>query len=212
MKNQSNLKKAFTIIEILIVVGIISILAVALIVLVNPAEAQKRTRDTKRLKDAQFLESVVKQAIDDDSSVFTGLCTEDDETCYSGAGAYTGAAASAGDTVTCTGDTVTPTENWIGDGQVDLCNYAKAIPVDPLNSASSTCVDDSETTDTKTCYVYYALVVNGTEYEVAVRQESTSNVSKVANDGGNSDEWYEIFTQNGSALLDDAIYNASSAL
>lgn len=206
-------KKAFTIIEILIVVGVLGILAVALLVLINPAEAQRRTRDTKRLKDAQFLESIVKQYLDDGGEAFADntVCTETDM-CYSDSGAGVDEIAAGTDTVPC--DTTTA-YNWLGENNVNFCAYAKAIPVDPTNQSAATCVDDSiaDPLDTNTsCNVFYTVVVNGQNYEIAVRQESTSNVTKVANDGGNSDEWYEIFTTGSNDLIDDDIFDGGASI
>ncbi len=205
-------RKAFTIIEILIVVGVISILAVALLVLINPAEAQRRTRDTKRLKDAQFMDSIIKQYLDDGGTAFADntVCTSTDM-CFSNSGVGADAIGTA-DTVPC--DTTTA-YNWLGENNVDFCTYAKAIPVDPLNQAGATCVDDSvaDPLDLDTsCNVYYAVVVSGQNYEVAVRQESPANVDKVARDSGNSDEWYELFTTGSNDLIGDDIYNGGSTL
>ena len=200
------MKKAFTIIEILIVVGIISILAVALLVLVNPAEAQRRTRDTKRLKDVQFIESVVKQYLDDGGTGFAdnSVCTTTNM-CYS----RYNAAIGTDDTVPCGAANY----NWIGEANLDLCNYARAIPVDPSNIDNATCVDDSETNDISTsCYLYYAVVVNGTNYEIGARQESTANIDNVTGDGGNSDTWYEVYTQGSNDLIDDEIYDGGSPI
>ncbi len=196
---KKQLKKAFTIIEILIVVGIIGILAVALLVLVNPAEAQRRTRDTKRLKDAQFIDSVIKQYLDDGNNFGANCSTTD--MCYT---------AAAGNTDTTTCDNVS--SNWLGEGAADLCNYAKAIPVDPLNTSGSTCVDDSQTGDVdNTCNVYYTVAVSGTNYEVNVRQESTTNIGNITGDNGNSVQWYEVFS-GPNDLIDDDIYNGGAAL
>lgn len=200
------MKKAFTIIEILIVVGIISILAVALLVLVNPAEAQRRTRDTKRLKDVQFIESVVKQYLDDGGTGFidNSVCTATN-VCYS----RYNAAIGTDDTTPC----AAANYNWIGEGDIDLCNYARAIPVDPSNVDNATCVDDSETNDVSTdCYLHYALVVNGNNYEINARQESTVNIDTVTGDGGNSDESYEVFTQGSNNLMSDEILRSGTGI
>jgi prepilin-type N-terminal cleavage/methylation domain-containing protein len=214
-KKSKQFIRAFTIIEILIVVGVISILAVALLVLINPAEAQRRTRDTKRLKDAQFIESIIKQYLDDGNTGFAdansgaGVCTTGTTATHCTTSGLTG------DTAPCSGST-----NWVGGADVNLCNYAKAVPVDPINVFTSTCViDDGDGTldsdpslDTSnTCYLYYGVAVNGTNYEVNVRQESTTNFDKVVNDGGNSGGWYEI--SSGTAdLIDDDLESAGSAI
>jgi hypothetical protein len=172
---------------------------VALLVLVNPAEAQHRTRDTKRLKDAQFIDSVVKQYLDDGNNFGTNCTTTN--MCYS-------AAAGNSDTTTC--DNVA--SNLLGEGSADLCNYAKAIPVGPLNASGATCVDDSQPGDVdNTCNVYYVVAISGTNYEISVRQESTTNLGNITGDNGNSAQWYEVFS-GPNDLIDDDIYDNGSPL
>ena len=56
---------AFTIVELLVVIGIIAILAVTLLALLNPAEAQRRTRDAKRLRDLNTIQAIVNQYLED---------------------------------------------------------------------------------------------------------------------------------------------------
>ena len=57
MKSQ----KGFTLVEILIVVSLIAILAVVALITINPAEAQRRARDTQRIKDLSSIQSIIEQ-------------------------------------------------------------------------------------------------------------------------------------------------------
>ena len=179
--------RGFTIIELLVVIGIISVLAVALLVTLNPAEAQKRARDTKRLKDANTIQAIVEQYMNDGGSF---------SSCTTGA-PCTSATSGAVDAAPCSGST-----QWIGGSSVTLCDYAKTIPVDPDNNATRSCVEDSSTGDiNSSCTMVYRFAISGSNYEINVRQESVSNLSKVTGDSGDSDEWVEIFTGS-NAILD----------
>ena len=51
-------EKGFTLVEILIVVALIAILAVIALVTINPAEAQKKSRDARRVKELGTLQGV----------------------------------------------------------------------------------------------------------------------------------------------------------
>lgn len=164
---------SFTLIELLIVIGILVVLVVTILITLNPAEAQKKTRDVKRMKDLATLESIILQYINDGNPPF---CTND-----------------------CTsGSQVQPCNNsWIryGDGSaVDLCNYTKTIPTDP-RAGMQTVVVVGETvsapvTDLRTAY--YWITMNGNDYKIVVRQESKSNANNTLNDGGIWAEWVEI--------------------
>ncbi|BCX15156.1 MAG: hypothetical protein KatS3mg097_048 [Candidatus Parcubacteria bacterium] len=58
-------KSGFTLIEILLVIGIIAILAGALIVAINPGRQLAKTRDTQRTNDVQSIASAISQLIID---------------------------------------------------------------------------------------------------------------------------------------------------
>ncbi len=51
--------KGFTLLELLIVITIIAILSVALIVVINPAETLKKSRDTQRISDMAALKTAI---------------------------------------------------------------------------------------------------------------------------------------------------------
>lgn len=73
MKN-SSIKKVsggFTLIEILIVIGILAILATLVLIAVNPNKQFKAARDTKRAADVATILSAITQNITDHAGVFT---------------------------------------------------------------------------------------------------------------------------------------------
>jgi prepilin-type N-terminal cleavage/methylation domain-containing protein len=171
-------KKAFTIIELLVVIGIIGILAVALLVTLNPTEAQRKARDSKRLKDAATLQAIIEQNLNDGGDFNT--CTPAN-TCKS-------STAGSAESQPCS-------NNWLGE---NLCLYAQTIPTDPANNQSRTVIvnvtqnNNTYTPTTGTDTAEYFVGVSNADYEIMVMMESTSNAQKILNDGGNSAKFVEI--------------------
>lgn len=180
------LKKGFTLIELLIVIGILGILIAAVLFTLNPAEAQRKSRDVQRLRDLGNIQTVMENMVQD------GLLANV-------AGTVT--ANSSGATTACA-------SNWLNTGLItgtvpSLCNYATKIPIDPSNQAStsvaqqssgsgSTCVAVDKTGST----AYYYVVFEGSSdtYEINVRQESKAGCSKLEGDGGDRKSFVEAGT------------------
>lgn len=167
-------KNAFTILELLVVIGLIIILALTLITLLNPAEAQKRNRDAKRLRDVTTLQTIVSQFLEDGNN-FGTYCTTTTP--------CTSLSAGNADTTPASGTT-----NWLG--QANVTAYTQTVPVDPFN-ATGTCVTGVGTTGS--CSITYRVAVSGREYEINVRMESPSDEKRVTGDGGDSTQWFEVF-------------------
>lgn len=179
-------KAAFTLIELLIVIGILSILVVTILITLNPAEAQKKARDTKRMKDLATYQAIILQYIQDgnDTNLIQNNCprhngpnpADTTQPCITqGAGNVTSQPCDS---------------NWLG---VNLCKYTASLPIDPSNNRACTyvygSVADPQTTVSSSCY--YQLEVSGSDYEVNVLQESKSNINNSVNDGGNRSGWVE---------------------
>jgi prepilin-type N-terminal cleavage/methylation domain-containing protein len=56
---QANIKKGFTLLELLIVIAIIAILSVVLVLVLNPAETLKKSRDAQRISDMSSLKTAL---------------------------------------------------------------------------------------------------------------------------------------------------------
>lgn len=169
------LEKAFTLVELLIVIGIIGILAVVLLVTLNPAEAQRKARDAKRIKDAGVLQVVMEQAVADSLIVDGAPITL-------AAGVNSGGSAASRKSQDVCEDT-----NWL---KINICNYAKSAPMDPLNGYSTTVANEATAV-----YPTYRVRVSGIDYEINVRQESAGNKLKLSGDTsatGSSIKWFEI--------------------
>lgn len=168
---KSNLQKGFTLIEVLVVIGILGILATIALVAINPAEAQKKARDTARLKDLATLQSIVEQYIQDNPGSGNVLIA-------------------AGNSKDSSVGGKTCAVNWLG---VNLCPYANTIPTDPSNRSTSV-TNGAGVSAAANAYYYYRTTASG--YKLCAYLESTSNASKVLaiNDGGNNDTNFEVFS------------------
>jgi prepilin-type N-terminal cleavage/methylation domain-containing protein len=121
-------KKAFTLIEILLVIGLIVILAGALIVAINPGKQLAKARDTRRSNDiAQILTAI--RANETNNGKFTCNSNNPVDTLPT-------------TTATITSDSAT---NNLGTGYFNLgCltpDYAPKIPIDPSANQNGTITD-----------------------------------------------------------------------
>lgn len=70
MRKIKNKKKGFTLIEVLVVIGIISILASVVIVAVNPARQFKQARDSQRTANVNAILNAIGQNIAEHKGTF----------------------------------------------------------------------------------------------------------------------------------------------
>lgn len=121
----------FTLIELLIVVAIISALAIAVFVALNPAQRLKDAKDARRTADADtILTAIHASIVDTKGSLPAGLTTSMAET-QLGTGVSGCAIATGGCTVVAAAcvDLTTP-----------LAKYLKSIPIDPSGGTTYTAV------------------------------------------------------------------------
>lgn len=168
-KSHPTRSRAFTLIEVLVVIGILGILATVALVAINPAEAQKKARDTQRLKDMATLQAMIEQYLSDNPGAIPA--------------GWSAALTSSSGTKACA-------TNWLS---VNLCAYANIIPVDPSNRAAQVSKIDG-TSQNKNAY-YYFNYTNGA-YKICTYLESTSNKEKTrnTNDGGTLDNAFEVYS------------------
>ncbi len=156
VKNK-RMNKGFTFIELLIVIGVMTVLATVIVVEWNPVQRFKNSRDVRRTTDVETILSAIHlYSIDNKSTYPSGLSVGMSEkqlgTATSGC-----TNASAGCSVAATGDCV--------DLTTPLVKYLKTVPVDPHDG-----------TDALTKYSV-SVDSNGIVTVKACGAEGTSNIS-----------------------------------
>ena len=166
--------KGFTLLELLIVISIIAILSVALILVLNPAEALKKSRDTNRISDVNTIKTALGIYLTSTTTPWLGGATAD---------------TSCGTIKSSTTTLVTLVDGtgWIPVNLLSLTGGAPIsnLPNDPLNTGIYG-------------YWYKCNSANKT-FEVSAVLESSAYGpggadDKSAKDGGNESGRYEVGT------------------
>jgi len=180
-------RKGFTLIELLVVIAILAVLAVAVTLILNPAELVRQGRDSTRLSDIGTVHRAIglyfadQQILDwDEGTVCTASSTPGD------AGELCDKVSSS---------TVVTGAGWVGygDNDIEFTEMSTGaplsrLPLDPVNSTEN----------------FYVFISSSTEtYELNAAMESTRYSNNggddvESTDGGDNDDWYEI--GNASAL------------
>ena len=123
--NQRNQKeRGFTLLEILLVIGIIAVLATVVIVSLDPATRFRDARDSRRLSDIQSVLSAVHQYIvDNQGALPPGIDTTEKELSTAGSG--------------CSISTDICGASSCVDLSTPLARYLKTMPYDPANGSDS---------------------------------------------------------------------------
>ena len=221
-KTTHHLNSGFTLLELLIVIGIIAILSVALVLVINPSEVLKKGRDSQRMSDLATLKTALGLHLTNTSSPKMAGTTNTgckgttssttwqlatDQIYYSYPSDSPGSTMSAKnlDSVTFTGTggsfQVTKANLNLTDGNGWLpVNFSSltggspisTMPVDPVNTIAT------PASPTTTDLVYrYVCSERDLTYEIDAVLESTAYTvtdNKMVKDGGNSDSYYEVGT------------------
>jgi len=132
-KSLSNRKQGFTLIEILVVIGLIAILAAIVLIAINPARQFAQAHNSQRTSNAEAILNAIGQNLADNKGVFT--CGTTPHTIPVGPTDITSVAGGE-DLAPC----LVPT-------------YMSSMPVDPVGSTTPACVPlYTSNTSYETCY------------------------------------------------------------
>ena len=129
-ENKSKLelhRQGFTLVELLLVIGIIATLAVVVFVALDPAKRFADSRDARRTSDVETILSAIHQYIIDNKGSFPSGIITDEERMLGG---------SNGGCVNSSGGCNSGNEACI-NLLSELSPYLKNIPFDPLNGSES---------------------------------------------------------------------------
>lgn len=155
-------KKGFTLVELLIVVGILAVLGIAVVVVLNPAELLKQGRDSTRLSDLGTVTQALSLYLADQTSPTINdafLCT------VTSTGPFTtGCSRNQSAAIDGTG--------WVAVnlGAITGGSPIAKLPIDPVNSTSY--------------YYAYAGKSASTTFEIDARLESVKYRDQMTSDGG----------------------------
>ena len=185
--NKSLKNKGFTLVELLIVIGILGVLASAVVVVLNPAELLRQARDSQRLQDLASINSALALYVASTSSPTFG--TTDYSSLTSGSGDCNNGATAAG----AQGNAVDGS-GWV---DVDLDSLTggsplSSLPIDPTNNSDyHYCYDGDDSNDT------WELSANLESTKFATTEDLDANT----NDGGDQDNAYEVGSDPGLDLI-----------
>jgi len=188
-------KKGFTLLELLIVIGILAILSTTVVLVINPAQLLKKARDSQRISDLNTLKTAIAYYITETGSPAIGTV-------------YTEKTYSDVDAVLCGDNGVVTSTTTVVDGTgwipVDFDGMTGGSPIGSLpTDPNKTAAGDNP----GRYYVY--LVGNATDltFKLIANMESSyysgpSGAGNVeANDGGTEALLYEVGTSMSTPLV-----------
>lgn len=174
-------KTGFTLVELLVVIAIIGILAVVVVVALNPVEMMKKGRDSTRLSDMDSVRKAIDLAVAGGETLDLASCSTDPASVPA---------------APC--DSINQTRVSTGTGWVNMnvSEFLATLPIDP-KAASATFTDGVGAT----VNAAYEFGHDGSVYELRTHLEAVANTSAVGGgidryttDGGDDAGYYEVGT------------------
>ncbi|MEK7147119.1 MAG: LamG-like jellyroll fold domain-containing protein [Patescibacteria group bacterium] len=179
--------KGFTLIELLIVLAIVAVLATVSVIILNPSEIIKETRDSKRFEDLNHINIAVLEAESLNPNINLGIASSvyvsvpDSSATCANLGLSTSSLPS-GWSYRCSSSAnfrKTDGAGWIpvNFSSVSGGSVFASIPVDPINATSSG--------------LYYTYTPGGS-FQLSALFESFKYIDKATKDGGVDSAQYEV--------------------
>lgn len=162
------LPQGFTLLELLLTVGIVVALSAVVLLIINPIEIIRRGRDTTRIQDMNSLATAINTAIQDSTTASSGvLCFSTSVPC----------GANSSDS-----SPDIRKNNGLGWVKVDFSSQTTltiaTLPIDPVNNET----------------YRYSYRSDGNSYELDAILESVAQKPKMETDGGDNSSVYETGT------------------
>lgn len=184
------MKKGFTLIELLIVIAVLAVLSAAVVLVLNPAELLKQSRDSTRISDVSAINSAIGLYVADGLTAWTATttCTNSGVTTFPGSGGT----CFANSSTTITGN------GWVNVNLTSISGGSplSRFPTDPSTSLTACvgspngCSYGYRASTTATGLGKYKLVTNMESSKYS--QGGPADVEST--DGGTAPSWYEIGT------------------
>lgn len=168
--------RGFTLVELLVVIAIVAILAAVVVLIVNPLELTRRSRDAARLTDLANLQQAINVALQEGTAAGQASPACNSNTPGATCGPYLTSATTGPGASRATNGTGWVAVNFAGQSNV----VVPTLPIDPTNTGV-----------TGTLY-HYTYCGNGVNWKILTRLESSQQSSKAGSDGGLYPTEYEV--------------------